>query len=123
MIRHLTCINCPLGCALRVTVDEDTKNIRVTGNTCPRGKTYGISEVTDPKRMVTSTVFVKKGVQNVVSCKTERPVSKEKIFHVMNALKNTVVEAPVQLGDVLIEDVADTGIRIVATRNVEKKQG
>ena len=57
--RNLTCIGCPLGCALKVTIDGD--NVTVTGNTCKRGADYGANEVTHPTRIVTSTVCVKNG--------------------------------------------------------------
>ena len=57
--RNLTCIGCPLGCALKVTIDGD--NVTVTGNTCKRGADYGAKEVTHPTRIVTSTVCVKNG--------------------------------------------------------------
>ena len=57
--RNLTCIGCPLGCALKVTIDGE--NVTVTGNTCKRGADYGANEVTHPTRIVTSTVCVKDG--------------------------------------------------------------
>ena len=73
--RNLTCIGCPLGCALKVTIDGE--NVTVTGNTCKRGADYGAKEVTHPTRIVTSTVCVKNGTIPMVSRSEERRVGKE----------------------------------------------
>lgn len=58
--KQLNCINCPMGCLLTVTL-EDGKVTNVTGNTCPRGETYAHQELTDPQRMLTSTVSIEGG--------------------------------------------------------------
>ena len=116
--RQLTCIGCPLGCLLTVTL-ENGEVTSITGNTCKRGDAYARKEVTNPTRIVTSTVRVKNGVYAMVSCKTASDIPKGKIFAVMEDLKNVCVNAPVSIGDVLLENVADTGINVVATKNVE----
>ena len=79
MSKQFICINCPLGCHLEVD-DSDLNDIKVSGNTCPRGKIYAISEVTAPKRMVTDSVPVDGGDVLRVSVKTAAPIPKEKIF-------------------------------------------
>ena len=91
---------------------------RVTGNTCPRGDAYGRKEVTDPTRIVTTTVRVRGGVLPAVSCKTCSDVPKGRIFDVVRALKDLEVPAPVAIGQVLLEDAAGTGVAVVATKNV-----
>ncbi len=118
-MKELICINCPMGCHLEVD-DSDKENIIVKGNTCPRGKTYGINEVLHPKRMVTSSVYVLNGKNPVVSCKTKDAIPKELIFDSLNVLKETKVEAPVKIGDVLVKNILNTGVDIVATSNVER---
>lgn len=118
--RELICIGCPLGCMLTVHMDGD-KVVSVTGNTCPRGKTYAEKEVTNPMRIVTSTVKVSGGDRVSVSCKTKSDIPKGKIFDVCRELKEVVVEAPVKIGDVLVENVAGTGVAIVATSNAYVK--
>ena len=115
--RELTCIGCPLGCALTVTMDGDTVS-SVTGNTCPRGDAYARKEVTNPTRIVTSTVRVNGGVCPMVNVKTASDIPKDKIVACTEALKNGVVTAPVKIGDVLLSNVAGTGVDIVAARNV-----
>ena len=114
----LTCIACPMGCPLSVEMEGD-KVISVTGNTCPRGKVYGEKEVTNPTRIVTSTVKVSGGESVMVSVKTKNDIPKGKIFDVVKALKDVEIPAPVKIGDVVIADVAGTGVDIVATKNVD----
>ncbi len=117
--RVLTCIGCPLGC--QITVELEGNNVvSVTGNTCPRGEAYARKEVTAPARIVTSTVRVGNGNIRMVSVKTEGEISKEKIFDCVRALKNIEVKAPVNIGDVILEDVAGTGVAVIATRSVQQ---
>jgi Uncharacterized protein with conserved CXXC pairs len=114
---ELTCINCPMGCLVTVTLDGDTI-ISVTGHTCPRGDTYARKEVTSPTRIVTSTVRVEGGSRDRVSCKTASDIPKDKIFDVMKAIDAASVKAPVKIGDVLIKDAASAGADVIATSNV-----
>ena len=115
--RHLTCIGCPLGCQITVELEGDTV-VSVTGNTCPRGDAYARKEVTAPARIVTSTVRVKGGTIPMVSVKTAGEIPKGKIFDCVKALKNVEVAAPVKIGQVVLTDVAGTGVDIVATKDV-----
>ncbi len=116
-IRELTCIQCPLGCPLTVTVDAG--KVTVTGNTCPRGAVYGEKEVTHPTRTVTSTVVVEGGEMARVSVKTAGDIPKEKIFDVMAEIRRTRLTAPVTIGDVIIKNAAGTGVDIIATKSVD----
>lgn len=116
--RELTCIGCPLGCSITVTMENGIVT-GVIGNTCPRGDAYARKEVTHPTRIVTSTVRVSGGKEIMVSCKTKTDIPKNKIFDVTNALKTITVKAPVRIGDILLHDAAGTGVEIIATKNVE----
>ncbi|MEG0216501.1 MAG: DUF1667 domain-containing protein [Hungatella sp.] len=116
--RELTCIGCPLGCAL--TVCEEGEQITVTGNTCKRGSDYAIKEISHPTRIVTSAIPVRNGDVAMVSVKTREDVPKEKIFDCMAEIHRTVVCAPVKIGDVLLKDCAGTGVSVVATKNVNR---
>ncbi|MBQ6550643.1 MAG: DUF1667 domain-containing protein [Lachnospiraceae bacterium] len=118
-VRNLICINCPMGCPLTVTLDGD-EVVSVTGNTCPRGAEYGRKEVTNPTRIVTSSVVLR-NAQNgakTVSVKTASDIPKGKIFDVVKALKDVAVDAPVHIGDVIVENAAGTGVPVIATREV-----
>ena len=115
---ELICINCPLGCALTVTMEQG-KVVKVEGNTCPKGKSYGEKEVTNPTRIVTSSVKVLGGNIPVVSVKTASDIPKEKIFDCIRALKGIQIPAPVHTGDIILADAAGTGVDVVATKTVE----
>ena len=117
--RDLTCIGCPLGCQIIVTM-ENGEVTDVKGNTCPRGDKYAREEVTNPTRVVTSIVKVEGGNLAAVSVKTKDVIPKGKIFDCVDALRDVCVEAPVQIGDVILENVAGTGVDIVATGNVKQ---
>ncbi len=114
---ELTCIGCPLGCPLTVTL-EGNEVIEVTGNTCPKGAIYAKKEVTNPTRIVTSTVRVNGGTCVMVNVKTEADIPKSKIFECVEALKGVEVTAPVKIGDVVLADVAGTGVNVIAARNI-----
>lgn len=116
--RDLICIGCPLGCNLSVTV-QDNGTIDVTGNTCNRGAEYARKEMTDPRRIVTSTVRVSGAKETAVSVKTKSDIPKGKIFDCMQALAGVTVAAPISIGDVVLSDVAHTGVDVVATKNME----
>ena len=115
--KELTCINCPMGCRITVTMSGG-EVISVEGNTCKRGEVYARTEVVSPVRTVTTTIKVTGGSVDRVSCKTKTTVPKDKIFDVMSEIGSVICSAPVKIGDVLIEDCAGTGVPIVATKSV-----
>lgn len=119
LIRELICIGCPMGCQLTVNM-EDADNITVTGNTCPRGEAYGKKEVTNPTRIVTSSVKINDGTIARVSVKTENDIPKGKIFDIMKEIREVTVTAPIHIGDVIIKNVADTGVDVIATKDVSR---
>ncbi len=114
MNRELTCIVCPIGCQLSVELEEG-KVISVSGNTCPRGKSYAEAECIAPMRTLTSTVRCQGG--KLLPVKTDRPIPKEKLFAAMEQINQTHPLLPVCCGDVIIEDVF--GAALVATANLE----
>lgn len=113
--RELTCICCPVGCQLKVVSDK-TGQVTVTGNTCKRGEDYGRKELTNPTRTVTSTVRVRDRQDMVVAVKTAEDIPKGKMKECMEALAGVRVELPVKVGDIVLEDVAGTGVKVVVTR-------
>lgn len=115
--KELICIGCPLGCNLTVEMDGG-QVLSVNGNTCKRGDDYARKELTDPRRIVTSTVPVAGGNLPVVSVKTASDIPKEKIRECLCALKGVTLTAPVQIGDVIVENVADTGVDVIATKSI-----
>lgn len=120
--KTLTCIGCPLGCSL--TVEMEGKHVKfVTGNTCPNGEAYARKELTDPTRIVTTTVRVCGGKLPAVSVKTASDVPKSKIFDCIRALEPVEIPAPVVMGQVILSNVADTGVDVLATKSVPQESG
>lgn len=119
MIKELTCINCPLGCTVSVTV-EDGEITNISGNSCKRGEVYARNELSNPVRVVTSTARVDGAEEYLVSVKTENPIPKGKIMEVMKEINKVHIAAPVAIGDIIIEDVADTGIGVITTSKASK---
>ena len=111
----MICINCPKGCEMDVSVDGD--KVAVVGNSCPKGEAYAKSEVTNPTRMVTGLVRVA-GMRKPLPVKTRLAVSKNRIDAVLFAMHQATVQLPVKIGDVIIPNVAETGVDLVATANM-----
>lgn len=115
---ELICIGCPMGCMLTVETMEDG-TMQVSGNTCMRGEIYAKKELTNPTRILTSTVRVENGIHPVVPVKTAADIPKGKISECMEAIKKITVKAPVSIGDIVLRDVASTGVDVIATKNIE----
>ena len=118
--RELTCVVCPAGCKITVTL-EDGKVTDVTGQTCPRGKTYAASEVTHPVRTLTTTVLLENAANGAgtLPVKTNKPISKGLLFAAMEELAGFTVAAPVSAGDVLVKDFMEPGVDLVACKTVK----
>lgn len=116
--RNLICIGCPMGCPLTVTV-EDHAVTAVSGNTCKRGDAYARREVTNPSRVVTTTVSVTGGDRPTVAVKTRGEVPKAQVLDCVRALAALKVPAPVAVGDVIAADILGSGADVVATSSVE----
>lgn len=115
MERELTCIICPKGCNIKVEIENgEIKNIE--GNTCKRGYDYAMSEVTNPVRTITSTIKLENG--QMVPVKTDKPIPKELIFKCMEEINKKIAKSPVKIGDILIENVLETGSNIIATKTI-----
>lgn len=115
----LTCIQCPLGCPVTVTL-QGGEIVGIEDYTCKRGEAYARKEVTAPTRTVTSTVRIIGGKNPVVAVKTKNDIPKEKIFDCMKEINRVVVNAPVKIGDVVIEKVCGTASDVVITADMDK---
>ena len=117
--RRLTCIICPKGCSLRVRLEAGRVTL-VEGNHCKRGAQYAEKEVTNPTRTVTTTIPIRGGCEKILSVKTRTDIPKAKVQACVQALKNVTAEAPVQIGDVILSDVAETGVDIITTKEISE---
>ena len=113
---EITCIVCPKGC--RLAVDEDN-DCAVSGNSCERGVKYGRQEVLDPRRVLTSTVILEGSALRRCPVRTSKPISKSKLFEVMDVVNSLKIAAPVKIGQVLVADILGTGADLIVTRDVD----
>lgn len=115
----LICIGCPKGC--NMIIKHTGKTIEeVTNYGCKTGFEYAHTEFTEPKRIITTTVKVKSGELPFAPVKTKKPVNKEKIFECMKAISKIEIESPIKVGDVIMTNLAGTGVDLVSTRNIKK---
>ena len=118
------CTICPMGCKILVQPSEpEEPNLgkpakgafRVTGNTCKRGERYAIQEVTAPERTLTTTMYAKGGI--IVPVKTDKPVPREKLSSCMKVINCKTLILPIEAGDIIIENIEDTGANVIAERS------
>ncbi len=120
-VYRMTCIVCPVGCEMEAQAWSETGEvIFLTGNRCPKGKEYAEREIRSPRRVVMSVLEVEGGELPTVSVKTDRPVPKELISRVMEEISHLRLKAPVEVGQVVVRDVAGSGADLVATRRDRK---
>lgn len=118
---QIICIGCPVGCLITAKKNEDG-SLSITGNTCKKGEAYAHSEMTAPVRTVTSFIRLEGAENKVVPVKTAGEIPKGQIGACMEEIRHAAAKTPVKVGDVLIVNVADTGIDIVATGNVDREE-
>ena len=118
MKQEMICIGCPMGCFL--TVDHDKAKVRgVSGNRCKVGVEYAEKEISNPERILTTSVKVRNGNLPLVSVRTDKPIPKSRIFEAMNLLANVEVEAPIKIHEPIIQNIF-AGVNIVATKNISR---
>lgn len=116
----ITCIACPNGCDIKVSFDDDGNIASLDGYKCKNGVAYAKAEVTAPERILTSSVAVKNGDFVLASVKTSNPIPKKIMREAVKEISKIRVEAPIKVGDVILRNILDTGVDIVATCNVNK---
>lgn len=121
MKQEMICITCPMSCHLLIEV-EGKQVIEVTGNTCPRGKEYAINEMTNPVRVLTSTVIIENALYPRLPVITSKPIPKDKMMDVMREIDKIKVQAPINVKDVIIQDVCSLGVDILASRSMNKME-
>ena len=117
MTREMICIECPLGCALSVDIDNN-KVSATRGNKCPKGDSYAVSEVEAPRRFFTATVLAENLEIKMVPVRTTVPIPKAKIIEAALEVKKIKVSKPVSAGETIVKDFLGLGVDLVATRSV-----
>ncbi len=119
MKRTFTCIVCPNGCEIDAEY-EGSRVISVTGNLCPKGKTYVTQELVDPRRTIATSMRVDGGELPLASVRLTRPIPKDRIFDVMAEINRHSLTAPVAIGDVAVPDILGLGSDVIVTKNVAR---
>jgi len=117
MIKNITCIECPNGCTLSVTV-EGGKALKVEGNKCPKGEKYGVSEIENPVRILTSSVLTEGMPLKMISVKTDAPIPKKDLFRAMAEVKKVRLKHPLHAGDIIVKNFLGMDVNLVATRQL-----
>lgn len=115
------CTTCPKGCTLEVTRDGET--IISILNGCKRGHEYAKQELTDPRRMVASTVRIRGAVHPLMPVYTSAPFPKPRIPELLKLLRSVELNAPVALDQPVLENVLGTGIDVYASREMDQVKG
>jgi CxxC motif-containing protein len=116
--KEIICIVCPMGCQLEVSKDDISKSYIVKGNKCARGKEYGIKEMSNPTRVLTTTVMLKNAHLRRLPVRVDAPIPKELIASCMNELNNFEVQAPVKAGAILVQNILNTGANVISARSI-----
>ena len=119
--KKLVCIVCPKGCRLTLIQDGNCKSgYKVTGNGCNRGIDYGIKELTNPTRVLTSTVKIEGAIMKRLPVRTKGDIPKSLVFESMELLNHIEVYAPIKMGDIIIKDILGTGVDLIASKSMDK---
>lgn len=119
--KNFICTACPTGCRLIVRMEGD-EVVKILGNRCRKGETYGRQEAISPQRMVSSTVRVVNGFHPLLPVYTKGSVPKRRIAEVLEKIKAVEVQAPISTEDVIISNVIGTGVNVVASRDMPAKE-
>jgi len=118
--KTITCITCPVGCRVEVELGEDRAVIAVRGNECLRGRDYALDEALDPRRLLTTTIPIRRGVLAVLPVRTTAPIPKERLREAMRFIAGLTAEAPIRKGQVIVADLLGTGADLVAGRAMQQ---
>ena len=121
VIKVIRCIVCPTGCSIKV-IGKDDKKVSFEGYTCNRGLEYAEQEFREPKRILTTTMKVENGALSLIPVRTDKPLLKDKLNEALEIIAQSQIKAPIKMGDILIENILDMGINIIASRNLEKSK-
>lgn len=114
-MKKFTCIACPVGCSLTVT--DEKGEVKVTGARCPHGIKFAKQEIIEPKRMLTTTVKITNR-DILLPVKSSDNVSKDKFTEIMVLINKIEVQAPIKAGDIIIKNILDLDVDIIATRSI-----
>ena len=115
--KKIICTACPRGC--EITIKDKNGELEISGFSCKKGEEYAREEYISPKRILTTTAMIKNGELPLCPVRTEQGIPKGMIFQAMKIISNIIMEAPIEMGDIIIENILNTGINLVSSRNVK----
>ncbi|MBU1863452.1 MAG: DUF1667 domain-containing protein [Candidatus Omnitrophica bacterium] len=115
MIKKITCIECPTGCLLEVSI-ENGHFSTVENNKCPKGFAYAQAEIENPMRILTSTVIAHGLSLKMIPVRTDQPISKLLLLSAMEEIKKIVIDKPVAIGETIVHNFMNTGVKLITTR-------
>lgn len=115
----MICIACPVGCHL--TVIKDGEHFIVDGALCKRGEVYAVKELTNPTRIVTSTVKITGAEFTRIPVRTRTAIPKALIRACMIEINKVSLDAPVIMGEIVISNLLNTGVDVITSRSMRKK--
>lgn len=119
MIKKYTCIICPNGCEIEVELEKnEIKSIK--GSACKKGDKYVHQELFNPRRNIATSIKIQNGDLPIVSARLSEPIPKDKIFEVMDLIKDINLQAPVYIGDIVIKNILNLNSNLIITKNIEK---
>ena len=118
MLKKITCIECPKGCMLSVDM-ENCRVVKVSGNECPKGEKYAVSEIENPVRILTSAVLCRGLSLKMISVRTDKPIPKSRIFEAMKEIKRIRVNKPLSAGDIIVKRFMGSEVNLIVTREAE----
>ena len=118
MIKRITCIECQKGCTLSIDI-ENCRVVKVSGNECPKGEVYAVSEIENPVRILTSAVLCRGLSLKMISVRTDKPIPKSRIFEAMKEIKRIRVNKPLSAGDIIVKRFMGSEVNLIVTREAE----
>lgn len=117
--RDMVCIVCPVGCHMEIIEDKNSETgYIVNGAACKRGEIYGVKELSNPTRLLTSTVKIRGGLIPRIPVRTDKEIPKDKIFEVMEIINKIELDAPVKMGDILAANILGLDVNIISSKSV-----
>ena len=117
--RDFTCVVCPIGCHITATLDSNLNPISIVGNSCPRGKRFVISELTDPRRTLSSTIRIISETYSLLPVRTSEPIPKTQLLKAMEIINSLKVSSPIKKGDIIIKDFIIPNCNLIACKTIE----
>lgn len=114
---EIICIICPLACKIKVISDGENI-VKITGYQCKKGKKYTIEEFTCPMRVLTATIRTKYSDHPLIAVRTDKPIPKKLLRKCMYLLANKRIDYPVKFGEVIIQNILNTGADLIATQDL-----